>query len=281
VSRRGAKLQIPIGVGGKPETAASFSIAKLSSYLMTVGLIILSCVSCGKIEPTATYHPPFLPIEIVASTSGIEVKGDLSIATFIGTFSVGARYLLPPADPHSIYVILRNNQTGYDHIYELRTGSEQLSVVVNGKTTVAVTTSRVTVDLAYGKIESIRFRRATAPPISSGTMAWYTTLRNKVAKRWDEGWSQSWYKPLGLTKWAYDDSTIKKWYGGGFALFLIRLIFAVICFVIDLVLMLGFLVGQLAFILLGPTGRNVIYGFLVLGALVGAGWIIKLALVDY
>jgi hypothetical protein len=231
------------------------------------------------VEPTVTYQPPFLPIEILASPSGIEIKGDLSIETFIGTFSIGGRYLLPPIASNSIYVILRNKHTGYDHIYELRTNSEQLSVVVNGKTTVAVTTSRVTIDLTYGKIDQIRFKRVAVPPISS-SVSTPNTLREKIAQRWDAGWSQSWYKPLWLTRWAYDDSTIDKWFGVGFIWFLLRLILAIICFVIDAVLTLGFLLGQLGFVLFGPTGRNVIYGLLVLAALIGGVSVIVIA-ADY
>jgi hypothetical protein len=78
--------------------------------------------------------------------------------------------------------------------------------------------------------------------------------------------------PYALTRWAYDDSTIGKWYGIGFIWFLLRLTLAVICFLIDTVLSLGFLLGQLGFVCFGPTGRNVIYGLLIL-AILGIGTI--------
>jgi hypothetical protein len=55
-----------------------------------------------------------------------------------------------------------------------------------------------------------------------------------------------------------------RWYGIGFIWFLIRLILAIIFFIIDAVLSIGFLLGQIGFLFFGPTGRNVIYGILVL-----------------
>ncbi len=84
----------------------------------------------------------------------------------------------------------------------------------------------------------------------------------------DAGWAKSWYKPYGLARWAYSDSTIEKWYGAGFVWFLLRLLFSVFLGLIDTLLTLGFVLGQLAFIIFGPTGRDVTYGFLVLGFIV-------------
>jgi hypothetical protein len=59
-----------------------------------------------------------------------------------------------------------------------------------------------------------------------------------------------------------------KWYGIGFIWFLIRLILTIVFFIIDAVLSLGFLLGQVGFLFFGPTGRNVIYGILVLIVLI-------------
>jgi hypothetical protein len=45
---------------------------------------------------------------------------------------------------------------------------------------------------------------------------------------------------------------------------LIRLIFAIVLALVDTLLSAAFLVGQLAFIVFGPTGRDVIYGLTVM-----------------
>jgi len=75
---------------------------------------------------------------------------------------------------------------------------------------------------------------------------------------------------------AYNDSTIGKWYGIGFVWFLLRLILTIVFFIIDAILSLGFLLGQIGFLLFGATGRNVIYGILVLIALLFAGLVVTI-----
>jgi hypothetical protein len=226
--------------------------------------LLLVCAACGNVKPFVGYQPEFLPIQMTVTPSGVSFAGDTSIATFVGVFSIGATYSLQPPNADSIYVILRDRETGFDKIYEVRTGQGEFSAVVNGKTTIAVTTSRVLIDVTNGVIEKIRFKRVAGPAYTQTPTIW-----NKIGARWDEGWSQSWYKPLELTRWAYDDSTIGRWYGVGFAWFLLRLILAIILFFIDAVLTLCFLLGQVAFVIFGPVGRNVIYGLLVLSAIGG------------
>jgi hypothetical protein len=239
------------------------SHAKRGIWLISALFVIATCVACGNTTPYISYQPEFLPITIKISPDGISFAGDRSIVTEIGTFSIGADYSLQPPAANSIYVILRDRQTGFDHIYDVKTGSEQFTAVVNGKTTIAVTTSRVLIDVSKGTIEQIRFKRVSEPAVGGGV-----SIGNKLGARWDEGWHQSWYKPFALCRWAYDDSTIGKWYGVGFVWFLLRLVLAIFLFFVDAVLTIGFLFGQLGFMFFGPTGRDVIYGLLVLGTVV-------------
>ncbi|MGO9162068.1 MAG: hypothetical protein ACLP7J_15375, partial [Streptosporangiaceae bacterium] len=64
---------------------------------------------------------------------------------------------------------------------------------------------------------------------------------------------RSWYKPFMLCGWAYDDSTLTKWYGIGFIWFLLRLVLAAFLFIVDLVFTIFFLIGQVVFMLFGPS----------------------------
>lgn len=72
------------------------------------------------------------------------------------------------------------------------------------------------------------------------------------------------YQPFMLTQWAYDDSTIAKWYGLGFLWFLVRLILTIVCVVIDIVITLGLGLFVLIASLFGTTVRNIVLGLVVL-----------------
>jgi hypothetical protein len=243
-----------------------------ASALLVVVLFGLLCTACrGTVSPEASFKPQFLPFEISIGTSGDStIEGSLSWTTEIGEFSIGAKYELPPRKDNSIYVILRNRHTGYDRIYEVRTDGDQFNAIVNGTTSITVTNDQVLIDVTNGSIRSVKFKQVNNQITEASNASWMPKTRHAIAARWDAGWSQSWYKPYALSKWAYSDSTIDKWYGIGFAWFLLRLILAILLALVDTVLTVGFLVGQLGFILFGPTGRDVVYGLTVL-IVIGAG----------
>jgi hypothetical protein len=140
--------------------------------------------------------------------------------------------------------------------------------VVNGTTRISITNSQVLIDVTSGSIKKISFRRVRNQISEASQGNVVSHMWHGTASRWDEGFSQSWYKPYGLTRWAYDDSTIGRWFGIGFVWFLLRLILAIVMAIVDTVLSLGFLLGQLGFILFGPTGRDAVYGLLILGVLI-------------
>jgi hypothetical protein len=228
--------------------------------------ILALCAACGgSVQPEVTYKPPLLPVELSLGPSGFSVKGDATLATVIGDFSIGAKYDLPTRETGGIYVILRDRKTGYDKIFEIRTGNDQVSAVVNGTTTITVTKDQVLIDVTNGTIKSVQFKRTSSTGVTEASSSgWITANRHKAAARWDEGWRESWYHPLQLAKWAYGDSTIEKWYGVGFVWFLLRLLFAIVLFLVDAILTVGFVVGQAAFLLFGPTGRDASYGLMIL-----------------
>jgi hypothetical protein len=249
----------------------AFRLSRRSASTLAVfALLGLLCTACeGTVSPEASFKPSFLPFEISIGVSGDStIEGNLSWATDIGEFSIGAKYELPPKRDNGIYVILRNRDTGYDKIYEVRTGEEQFNAIVNGTTSITVTNDQVLIDVTKGNIRSVTFKQVDNQIAEASDAGWAPRTGHAIAARWDTGWSQSWYKPYTLTKWAYGDSTIEKWYGVGFVWFLLRLLLAIILFFIDTVLTVGFLLGQLGFICFGPTGRDAIYGVLVLVVIV-------------
>ena len=246
---------------------------KYASVLAAVALIGLLCTACGgTVSPEASFKPRFLPFEISIGASGhSSIEGSLSWTTEIGEFSIGAKYELPPKKSDSIFVILRNRHTGFDKVYEVRTDGDQFNAVVNGTTSITITNDQVLIDVTSGNIRSVAFKQVNNQISEASNASWMSRTGHAIAARWDAGWSQSWYKPYDLSKWAYSDSTINKWYGVGFVWFLLRLVLAIILALVDTVLTAGFLLGQLGFILFGPTGRDVIYGLMVLIAIVAAG----------
>jgi hypothetical protein len=238
---------------------------KKTFCLALVFLITIVCAACSEnnLGAGVTYKPEFLPVHLSLDSSGVSVGGDTSFVTPIGTFSIGASYQLLPAY-NGIYVILRNRKTGFDQIFEIRNVGDQFSAVVNGITSIDVSNGRILIDVTAGNIKEVTFKRASSEIPKQSTPSWL----HSITARWDAGWQQSWYKPFVLTRWAYDDSTMGRWYGIGFIWFLIRLILTIVLFIIDAILSLGFLLGQIGFLFFGPTGRNVIYGILVLIAII-------------
>src|SRR5262245_51428887 len=115
--------------------------------------VILGAVmsACGSgVEPEVTSKPPLLPVALVVNKSGVSIEGDKNIVTAIGVFSVGAKYELAERKTGTMYVIVRDRKrgtTGFDSIYELKTGDDQFSAVVNGKTLIEVKDGRVLIDV--------------------------------------------------------------------------------------------------------------------------------------
>ena len=65
-----------------------------------------------------------------------------------------------PQQGASIYVILRDHKTGFDHIYKVRSGGDAFTAVINGTTDISVTNNQVLIDVTSGKVEEIYFKRA-------------------------------------------------------------------------------------------------------------------------
>ncbi len=237
---------------------------------MALGAVIVAALTLsacgGTTTPGASYKPAFLPVELSVGPDGVAIHGDSTIVTPIGEFSIGASYSLPEREPDTIYVVVRDRKRagiGLDSVFKIRAGTDEFSAVVNGTTTIEVRNGEVLIDVTDGSIKRIQFKRGTGtgPQEQRGTFAgWW----HHGVQKWDNGWSASPYKPFILSRWAYNDSTIGKWYGVGFLWSLLRLALAVVLALIDVVLSAVFLVAQLAYFFFGPTGRNIVWGLVIL-----------------
>lgn len=86
-------------------------IAAAWERLMFVALVIAILSGCTAYEPavgiSASYKPPMLPVKLIIDTKGnVTIKGEASLVTPIGTFSIGADYSVRTTQD-SILVILR------------------------------------------------------------------------------------------------------------------------------------------------------------------------------
>lgn len=132
------------------------------SRLAAIALIGTVCAGCGNnVNTVASLKFYFLPVALSIGPSGVSIEGVKSLATPIGTFSIGALYDLPPRDPGSIYVILRNRHTGFDKIYKVQAGADQFTAVVNGTTNISVTNGQVLIDITGGAIKRVAFKRVS------------------------------------------------------------------------------------------------------------------------
>lgn len=232
--------------------------------ILLVLAAVLSGASCdvppeGEIE----YRPVVLPVKFSLSSSGISITGEKTLVTPIGMFSIGAKYSLPEKNRDTIYVVIRDRNErpiGFDHTYQVRSGAGEFTAVVNGTTTIQVVDRQVLIDVTDSTVQSIEFKTVEPPVSEQGD-----DVAKRLLSRWDSYWNDSFYTPFDLFNWAYDDSTMTKWYGVGFAWFLLRLVAALILLIPDLLLSLLVLVAGLAYVLIGTTGRNIVYG---LGALI-------------
>jgi hypothetical protein len=230
---------------------------KKSGILVVLALLTaLVCSACGgDVTPTASYSAPFkLPFHIsIGKQDGRPtLSGNVSWITDLGVISVGLQYTVPPPGPGYILVIVEDRKTALDHDYQVRTNGYRFAAVVNGTTTISVSNNVVTIDVTSGSVRQISFKRVVAPAhayTSAPGGGWWHTVNS----RWDEGWARSWYHPFMLSSWAYDDSTVAKWYGAGFVWFLLRFVLACFLGVIDLIFTVLFYFGQIIVTLFGNS----------------------------
>ncbi|RGC70867.1 hypothetical protein C5N14_01865 [Micromonospora sp. MW-13] len=242
--------------------------------LILLALVVAGCDPETEGKGKLRYKPPLLPVALTLGPDGVAVEGETSFVTPIGEFSIGAEYSLPPRDGSTIYVLLRDRKkgkTGFDKVFRVQAGREQLTVIVNGTTTIQVKDGQVLIDITDGAVKKIQFKRVDQATVKEGGDSFWA----KTGAKWDQGWESSIYKPFVLTRWAYDDSTIDKWCGLGFVWFLLRLALTLVLLLVDLVLSSIFLIAQIAYLIFGATGRNVVWGVAILVVIIaGFRWLL-------
>jgi hypothetical protein len=234
--------------------------------------VTLTVAACGgdasNVQPEIEYKPVILPVKLVVGANGVNITGESSIVTPVGVFSLNTNYNLMQSQ-NATYVVIRNRKQHpkpADNVFRVRTGGDRLDAVIDGHTEIAVENGRVTIDVTGAKVRVIQLKQTRLVAADAGPTGITLWWHNSLAK-WNAGWARSPYKPFVLTRWAYDDSTIGKYYGAGFVWFLLRLALAVLFVLFDLILTVVFMVGQLFYFFFGPTGANIIWGlFLLLAA---------------
>ncbi|MFB4281572.1 MULTISPECIES: hypothetical protein [unclassified Nonomuraea] len=233
--------------------------------------MVLATAGCAGTNVKASYHPAFLPVKLEWANGEVKLAGETSLVTPIGVFSIGAEYSLPDKEADSLYVIIRDGLgsadhpeiAGFDHIYKVKSGSGQFTAVVNGTAVIQVVDRQVLIDVTDGSVQTIEFKGAQPVVQERGST---------IGDRWQAYWDGSFYSPMALSRWAYDDSTMTSWFGLGFLWFLVRLALAIVLGLVDLLLTVGCTMAAAAFVLFGPTGRNIAYGVEALTFLICA-WI--------
>lgn len=226
----------------------------IAPLLIVVLVGLTGCGSGGSAQ--GSYKPTFLPFKISYSPgSGLVVSGDKSVVTPLGEFSIGAKYTLPKPPADAIRVVLRDRSAGFDEIYDLGGHAGEFEATLDGTTKIQVHDRTVRIDVTQAQVKSIEFKPAqvTAEEASPN-------LLNQGIDRWQRYWDDGFYSPLALSRWAYDDSTMGKWYGLGFVWFLIRLLLALILGILDIVLVLICVFAACFYVFFGDTGRNIAYG---------------------
>ncbi|MET9336421.1 hypothetical protein [Nonomuraea sp. NPDC003804] len=242
--------------------AADVSALRIIRVLLVIAVLV-GTSACSDTQVKGSFRPAFVPVSLEWGPGGLKVSGQSSLVTPVGVFSIGAEYALPDSEDDALYVIVRNatevppgqTEVGFDHIYKVRTGQGEFTAVVNGTTRIQVVDRTVLIDVTDGQVRTITFAQAEV------------TVKEHVpgpVERWNTYWAGSFYSPFALSRWAYDDSTMSRWFGLGFVLFLLRLVVAIILGVVDVVLLVCCVVAAVAYVLFGQTGTNIAYGVEVL-----------------
>ena len=223
-----------------------------------VQLVLLLCASsCDNstgVEGEVGYQPPFLPFRFVLDNHGeVSIQGETQLVTFLGVFDINMKVPIKVEEDNLIIIIKDTNRVGEEIVvyeYKIESGQDEFVAVVNGRTAIGISQRQVVIDVSDGTVESIEFQKAPR----SG---------NLIEIEGKDGFWKPFpfgYKPFMLASWAYDDSTMEKWYGLGFLWFLIRLIVATPLFIVDLFITTNMVPAVIAHSLLGETAKNVCCG---------------------
>jgi hypothetical protein len=119
------------------------------------------------------YRPPLLPVRIAADKSGVSVRGETTLVTRIGEFSVGA--VVPVLRSNKLRVIVLDRQRETQRVYAVE-WSDTLGVALNGRAQVEISKNTVLLDVTDGA----QFTLAINTPRSSEQFRTSRTVASAV-----------------------------------------------------------------------------------------------------
>jgi len=158
----------------------------ISVFVLTVTFLVLQPYSAKAELPKLPEIPdfnvfwkvPLLPLSIRVGPDGVNVQGEASIATPIGTFGVettdsilekereGTEPLVindVRIEKQDLLLVIRNTNQWGDKIYKIEDGKE-LSVFADGYTLITAKDGSVIVDVSNGSVQEINFAGKTEIP---------------------------------------------------------------------------------------------------------------------
>jgi hypothetical protein len=121
-------------------------------------LLILATAACDVVA-SAHYKPPFVPVLFSIDTAGhISVEATAAVTTPVGEFSVsgGAVGSLKPPDDGLLVLIQRVlDGSPSEAAFQLNEDDEQVTVVVDGKSTLKISNRRVEIDAINGRVRTV------------------------------------------------------------------------------------------------------------------------------
>jgi hypothetical protein len=138
--------------------------------LMAAITIILAATGCSGGTAAVSYKPPFAPISLTIDSHGsISVHASASIVTPVGTFSVGMGVAKGMSSiPGATLLIIKHWKGGslVDDVYKIEIESEEITVVLDGRTTLTVSEGRVIADASEATVHSLVIKSTAVPSAS-------------------------------------------------------------------------------------------------------------------
>ncbi|OVE80172.1 hypothetical protein BVY01_00670 [bacterium I07] len=213
-------------------------------FILGLYSLFILLLNCSNSADNFTLHPDYIQID---QNRNIQFIGDMDFLKPLGVFD---SVLLPKSkNEKGEYILILNDAfLNKAFIYRINRDEYDVEAVLAGNIVHYFVDGQVKVDIRNTNVNKIYFRIGTEP--KKKKEFWAGTLFG--------------YRPFVLAKWCYDDSTIQKWHGLGFVVFLVRLFGSLILLIIDVILTLIFGVGQILYHLFGVTARNIGIGILFL-----------------
>ncbi|GGM62162.1 hypothetical protein GCM10010106_05230 [Thermopolyspora flexuosa] len=245
--------------GKRNERSRSFGKRLFLTLVVLLAIALFGAVTYSPPKSELSFQPIALPVKFIWEDGDVKIAGEQSIITPIGKIAIDANITLGEPNENSFYVTLRDKRRSVDYVYRVDSGTGSFVAIVNGTTQIQVEDRHVTIEVIEGETKTVTFQKVqpSTKRVQTDRVGQWTSY---VATRWNEYWDTGWYQPFALARWAYDDSTIGAVPPLGFLWFLVRLCFAILLGLLDLLILGVCLLAAIAFIVAGPVAANIVYG---------------------